>query len=114
MSEHNKIAGRPLPLYSERLPLLGHFYSTAFRMPVEIPAESAPARVQADEFNALEVVSKLEPSRGPSHTHWWQHTGFQLALMLKEAGYPVEKQLETLLFYYHWIVRCALLAVRQC
>ncbi|KAL4953395.1 aromatic prenyltransferase [Aspergillus filifer] len=55
-------------------------------------------------FNALKVISKLEPSRGVSHEHWWKLTGPQLALMLEEADYPVEKQFETLLFYYHWIV----------
>ncbi|KAL4783268.1 aromatic prenyltransferase [Aspergillus varians] len=55
-------------------------------------------------FDALEVVSKLEPSRGPSHAHWWERTSPQLAQMLREAQYPVEKQLETLLFYYHWVV----------
>ncbi|KAL2862514.1 aromatic prenyltransferase [Aspergillus lucknowensis] len=55
-------------------------------------------------FSALQVVSKLEPSRGPSHEYWWNLTAPQLALMLKEAGYPPEKQLETLLFYYHWVV----------
>lgn len=52
----------------------------------------------------LDVLSRLEPSRGASHAHWWKRTGPQLALMLKEAGYTVDKQFEVLLFYYHWIV----------
>ncbi|KAL6230047.1 hypothetical protein BDW75DRAFT_234723 [Aspergillus navahoensis] len=54
-------------------------------------------------LKVLDVVSKLEPSRGPSYAHWWKLTGPQLALMLQAAKYPIEKQFETLLFYYHWI-----------
>ncbi|KAL4747129.1 hypothetical protein BDW72DRAFT_209828 [Aspergillus terricola var. indicus] len=56
------------------------------------------------KLKVLDIVSKLEPSRGPSHTHWWKLTGSQLALMLEAADYPIEKQFETLLFYYHWVV----------
>ncbi|KAL4938151.1 hypothetical protein BDV06DRAFT_61084 [Aspergillus oleicola] len=67
-------------------------------------AAQVPNGSGGSRFNALEVVSKLEPSCGPSHEHWWKLTGPQLALMLEEADYPVEKQFETLLFYYHWIV----------
>ncbi|KAF9893888.1 hypothetical protein FE257_010058 [Aspergillus nanangensis] len=53
---------------------------------------------------AFDMISKLEPSRGPAHQHWWNLTGPQLASMLEEAAYAVERQLEILLFYYHWIV----------
>ncbi|KAL5001062.1 aromatic prenyltransferase [Aspergillus recurvatus] len=56
------------------------------------------------KLKVLDIVSKLEPSRGPSHAHWWKLTGPQLALMLEAAEYPIDKQFESLLFYYHWIV----------
>lgn len=62
----------------------------------------------APKSRALDMVSKLEPSRGPAHEHWWNLTSPQLALMLEEAGYPVERQLEILLFYNHTIVCCRL------
>lgn len=58
----------------------------------------------SSKLKVLDIVSKLEPSLGPSHTHWWKLTSPQLALMLEAADYPIEKQFETLLFYYHWVV----------
>jgi hypothetical protein len=57
---------------------------------------------------ALDMISRLEPSRGPSHAHWWHIISPQLAVMLEETGYPVEKQLEILTFLYHWVVCCFL------
>ncbi|BCS28508.1 uncharacterized protein APUU_70078S [Aspergillus puulaauensis] len=63
---------------------------------------TGPAKT-SNTLEPLDVLSKLEPSRGASHAHWWKRTGPQLALMLKEAGYAVDKQFEVLLFYYHWI-----------
>ncbi|CBF82275.1 uncharacterized protein ANIA_11194 [Aspergillus nidulans FGSC A4] len=53
---------------------------------------------------ALDMISRLEPSRGPSHAHWWHIISPQLAVMLEETGYPVEKQLEILTFLYHWVI----------
>lgn len=64
---------------------------------------TGPAK-SSNTLEPLDVLSKLGPSRGASHAHWWKRTGPQLALMLKEAGYTVDKQFEVLLFYYHWIV----------
>ncbi|KKK13967.1 hypothetical protein ARAM_000199 [Aspergillus rambellii] len=53
---------------------------------------------------AWEIVSRWETSLGPSHEHWWRLTGPQLSTMLEEAGYPVHKQLEIVLFHYHRVV----------
>lgn len=58
----------------------------------------------ATKSKALDMVSQAELSRGPVHEHWWNLTGPQLASMLEEAGYTMDRQLEILLFYYHWIV----------
>lgn len=57
---------------------------------------------------ALDMVSKLGPSHGFADEHCWNLTSPQLASMLEEASYPVERQVEILLFYYHWIVCCRL------
>ena len=52
----------------------------------------------------FKTLSQWEPSRGLDHEYWWQTTGRRLAVMLKEAGYSVNRQYEVLLFHYHWIV----------
>ncbi|KAJ5193614.1 hypothetical protein N7491_000945 [Penicillium cf. griseofulvum] len=51
-----------------------------------------------------EIVSRWHFAQDPSQAYWWTHTGPYLALMLKEANYPTEKQFEYMLFYYHWII----------
>ncbi|KAL4984565.1 tryptophan dimethylallyltransferase-domain-containing protein [Aspergillus falconensis] len=61
----------------------------------DIVASKRNGSADTSKFKVLDVVSKLEPSRGPSHAHWWKLTSPQLALMLEAAKYPINKQFET-------------------
>lgn len=54
-------------------------------------------------WNSL-VKTCLPPSENKDVEFWWRLTGYHLAAMIDAAGYSVEKQYETLLFHYHWIV----------
>ena len=47
-------------------------------------------------------LAQYLPSRDVDSDFWWMYSGQHLALLLEEAGYPVEKQVESLLFFYHW------------
>jgi len=47
---------------------------------------------------------QLLPSRNHDQDFWWKVTGRQLAVLLEAAGYPIERQYNTLLFHYHWAV----------
>lgn len=51
---------------------------------------------------AWSILTQYLPSRDPDTDFWWKYSGLHLALMLEEAGYPPEKQLEALVFFYHW------------
>lgn len=57
------------------------------------------------EGNSTPVWRRLTqylPSRDPDTDFWWKYSGLHLALMLEEAGYSPDKQMEGLLFFYHW------------
>lgn len=47
---------------------------------------------------------QLLPSRNHDQDFWWKVTGRQLAVLLEAAGYPIERQYNTLLFHYHWAI----------
>ncbi|KAK1751940.1 tryptophan dimethylallyltransferase-domain-containing protein [Echria macrotheca] len=56
-------------------------------------------------YNTTQVwktLSQYLPSRDPDSDFWWKFSGLHLALMLEEAEYPPEKQIEALVFFYHW------------
>ena len=53
---------------------------------------------------AWTVLSRLLPSRDADSDYWWATTGHQLACMVDAAGYSMERQLEALVFHYHWAV----------
>ncbi|RYP07697.1 hypothetical protein DL764_002359 [Monosporascus ibericus] len=53
---------------------------------------------------AWETLSKCLPSRDADKDYWWNLTGRHMAAMVCAAGYSAEKQLEALLYYYHWTV----------
>lgn len=57
---------------------------------------------------AWAIVSQWLPPRSPDLHLWWQLTGLHLSYMVDAAGYSIEKQIEALLFHYHWIVSKAL------
>ncbi|KAL4992936.1 aromatic prenyltransferase, partial [Aspergillus recurvatus] len=44
------------------------------------------------------------PPRTADTDYWWKLTGAHLAKMLEAAGCTDERQVEALLFHYHWIV----------
>ncbi|RYP10930.1 hypothetical protein DL764_000366 [Monosporascus ibericus] len=48
------------------------------------------------------TLTQYLPSRDPDTDFWWKYSGLHLALMLEEAEYPPDKQLEALIFFYHW------------
>lgn len=50
------------------------------------------------------LVKTCLPLQDPSFEFWWQHTGYQLAVMAEAAQYSIQRQYEILLFHYHWIV----------
>lgn len=50
------------------------------------------------------VKNCLPPPIDKDAEFWWRLTGYHLAVMIDAAGYSTEKQYETLLFHYHWIV----------
>lgn len=47
-------------------------------------------------------LTQYLPSRDPDTDFWWRYSGLHLALMLEEADYPFDKQIEALVFFYHW------------
>lgn len=47
-------------------------------------------------------VTQYLPSRNYDSDFWWKYSGLHLAIMLDEANYTPEKQLEALIFFYHW------------
>lgn len=51
-----------------------------------------------------DTLTQLLPSRNHDQDFWWKVTGRQLAVLLEAAGYPIERQYNTLLFHYHWAV----------
>lgn len=51
---------------------------------------------------AWRKLTQYLPSRDSDTDFWWRYSGLHLALMLEEADYPPEKQLESLIFFYHW------------
>jgi len=53
---------------------------------------------------AWRTLSQYLPDRDPDSDFWWKFSGPRLALMLEHAGYSAEKQLEALVFFYHWTV----------
>ncbi|KAK2858466.1 hypothetical protein FQN49_004703 [Arthroderma sp. PD_2] len=61
-------------------------------------------KLRARPTKAWEALSPLLPSRTPDYDFWWKLTGMNLASLVDAAGYPIERQYETLLFHYHWIV----------
>lgn len=73
-----------------------------------MPALIAKSQVQAmtpslKVFHSL-LKTCLPPPKDKHVDFWWRLTGYHLALMIDAAGYSVQKQYETLLFHYHWIV----------
>lgn len=72
-----------------------------------MPAVTIKSQVQAKPslkvWNSL-VKNCLPPQTNKDVEFWWKITGYHLAVMIDAAGYSVEKQYETLLFHYHWIV----------
>lgn len=53
---------------------------------------------------AWQTLSQILPPRDEDKDYWWKLTGLHMAHVLHEAGYPMAKQYETLLFHYHWAV----------
>ena len=70
---------------------------------------AAKGRVES-RTETTQVWRKLTqylPSRDPDTDFWWNYSGLHLALMLEEAEYAPEKQMEALLFFHHWGVSSA-------
>lgn len=65
----------------------------------------AAKSVGRETTQAWSVLTQYLPDRDPDTDFWWNYSGLHLALMLDEAGYPPEKQIEALVFFYHWGVR---------
>ncbi|KAK1992231.1 aromatic prenyltransferase [Colletotrichum falcatum] len=51
----------------------------------------------------LTSVSKWLPSRDEHSDYWWNMAGAHLSALLHNAGYTIQAQYETLLFFYHQI-----------
>ncbi|KAI1503388.1 dimethylallyl tryptophan synthase GliD1, partial [Biscogniauxia marginata] len=62
------------------------------------------SQVQRHLVTVWQSLNKCLPPQEPDIDFWWQLTGYHLANMVKEADYSIERQFETLLFHYHWIV----------
>ncbi|KAF5642997.1 hypothetical protein F25303_6369 [Fusarium sp. NRRL 25303] len=56
------------------------------------------------EAPVWQKINKWLPRRGARQDFWWDVTGRHLATMLHEAGYPLSRQYECLLFHYYVIV----------
>ncbi|KAI1296450.1 dimethylallyl tryptophan synthase GliD1 [Xylaria venustula] len=56
------------------------------------------------ENAAWTALSQWLPPRNPDCDYWWQLTGRHLTKLLQAAGYSTAKQLEALVFHYHYIV----------
>ncbi|KAK3370050.1 dimethylallyl tryptophan synthase GliD1 [Podospora didyma] len=51
---------------------------------------------------AWRTLTQYLPSRDPDTDFWWKYSGLHLAILLEEAHYLPEKQVEALVFFYHW------------
>ncbi|KAL4942709.1 tryptophan dimethylallyltransferase-domain-containing protein [Aspergillus oleicola] len=60
--------------------------------------------VVASPPKAWAILSQWLPPRNADLHCWWQLTGLDLAHFMEAAGYPIAKQIESLLFHYHWVV----------
>lgn len=50
---------------------------------------------------AWTTITQYLPSRDADTNFWWKYSGLDLALMLEEADYSLDKQIEALVFFYH-------------
>lgn len=53
---------------------------------------------------AWRTLNQYLPSRNADTDFWWKYSGHRLAVLLEEAEYPIDKQTEALVFFYHWAV----------
>jgi len=65
-------------------------------------ATKARAEGSNNTTQAWKTLTQYLPSRDPDTDFWWKYSGLHLALLLEEADYPPEKQIEALVFFYHW------------
>ncbi|KAL1954903.1 hypothetical protein VTO42DRAFT_441 [Malbranchea cinnamomea] len=54
--------------------------------------------------SVTKLLTTLLPSRDNDQDFWWKFIAPKLALLLREAEYPIERQYEALLFLYHYVV----------
>ena len=65
---------------------------------------TAPAAQSTEVWKSL---SQWLPGRNPDDEFWWKLCGHHLATMLEAAGYSVQKQYDSLIFFYQWMVSWA-------
>jgi len=91
--EHHEILSEPSPPAVEITPT-----STA------VEVASTPASSTKEPTKAWVAIFQWLPARTPDSDYWWRLTGPHLAAMVQQAGYPLEKQIEALIFHYNWSV----------
>lgn len=57
-----------------------------------------------DQLIVWKALSRSLPVGGADQSFWWKLTGRHLAILMHEAGYSVDRQIESLLFHYFTIV----------
>ncbi|KEY72290.1 hypothetical protein S7711_00288 [Stachybotrys chartarum IBT 7711] len=60
------------------------------------------ARNGINTTEAWRTLSQYLPNRDADSDFWWRYCGLHLAILLEEADYPLHKQLDALVFFYHW------------
>ncbi|KAF2136061.1 uncharacterized protein K452DRAFT_292714 [Aplosporella prunicola CBS 121167] len=63
-----------------------------------------PEVKSSDQLLVWNAISRFLPVSHPDHSYWWKVTGRHLALMMHEAEYPLERQIENLLFYFFTVI----------
>jgi hypothetical protein len=62
-----------------------------------------------DTTKAWRTLSQYLPNRDADTDFWWKYCGLHMAILLEEAEYPADKQIEALVFFYHWCVSQSLI-----
>lgn len=55
-------------------------------------------------ISPFQVITANTNLPNPNHRFWWRTTGHALAVLLDNAGYPLESQYRNLLFYIHYVI----------